>query len=365
MSSVGEDAPPNPGEVDTPGEEKEAARMADQADLLPPPPPPPPHQQADVGDADDADDVFEDASDNGEVFMRRPGLPRPQMYPPPPFHHQPRPVVSTMPSIRPETYDGTSDWGEYLTYFEQLAELNQWDEERKAAVLSVCLKGEARVVLAGLDPARRRSFHALTTALAQSFAPAELVYLYQAELKARKRKSGESMAELGREIAKLVRLSHPTADQATREVIGINSFLEALPGPVSDMKLHVIKGRPRTLQEAVAHATEVDAVLEAESRKGGKRRGEVRRMATSSEEDSREEVERLKRGLEKMQTELTQTKYELAETKTELKRNGRRGERRSLKDVICYQCGDKGHYKRDCKKVLSDEQGNGPRRLDQ
>ena len=76
-------------------------------------------------------------------------------------------------------------------------------------------------------------------------------------------------------MAKLVRLAYPTADAATREVIGINSFLEALPGSVSKMKLHVIKGRPHTLQEAVAHATEVDAVIEAESRKTSWRRGDV------------------------------------------------------------------------------------------
>ena len=44
-------------------------------------------------------------------------------------------------------------------------------------------------------------------------------------------------------------------------------MLEALPGPASEMKLHVIKARPGTLQEAVAHATEVDAVIEAEFRK--------------------------------------------------------------------------------------------------
>ena len=52
------------------------------------------------------------------------------------------------------------------------------------------------------------------------------------------------MADLGRDIAKLVRLAYLTADTATRDVIGINAFLEALPGPASKMKLCVIKGGP-------------------------------------------------------------------------------------------------------------------------
>ena len=85
-------------------------------------------------------------------------------------------------------------------------------------------------------------------ALTQSFASKELVHLYQAQLKTCKKKTEVSMVDLGRDVAKLVRLAYPTADAATRGVISINSFLEGLPGPASEIKLHVIKGRPCTLQ---------------------------------------------------------------------------------------------------------------------
>ena len=71
------------------------------------------------------------------------------------------------------------------------------------------------------------------------------------------------MAELGRDIARLVNLAYPQADVATRETLSINAFLDALLGPAIETRLHVIKGRPRTLQEAVAYATEIDAVLQA------------------------------------------------------------------------------------------------------
>ena len=63
----------------------------------------------------------------------------------------------------------------------------------------------------------------------------------------------ETMANLQRDIAKLVRHAYSAADTATREVMGINAFLEALPRPALQMKLYVIKERPCTLQEAVAH----------------------------------------------------------------------------------------------------------------
>ena len=104
--------------------------------------------------------------------------------------------------MNPEDYDGTTDWLEYKLYFNQLAELYSWDEERKAMVLGIYLKGEASMVLAILNLAQRRSYLALTTALAQSFSRKKtLVHLYKAKLKVRKKKPEEKMANLRMSIA--------------------------------------------------------------------------------------------------------------------------------------------------------------------
>ena len=306
------------------------------------------------GRGEEAEEVFEDASDAGEVLIRRDLL----RSPPRPAVPREEPKTVSTPTMKPECYDGTTDWSEYCIYFDQLSELYDWDEEKKAMILGISLKGEARVVLASLNAAQRRSYTALTKALAQSFAPKELVHLYQAELKARRKKGDESMVDLGRDIAKLVRLAYPTADTATREVIGINAFLEALPGPASEMKLHVIKGRPRNLQEAVAHATEVDAVMEAEQRRTSRKRGDVRMVG--AEDGMQSEVERLRKDLEKAKSELREVKKEAGR---------RRREKRPLEEVTCFKCGKKGHYRNQCKEEdVEDEvnvQGNESRRLGQ
>ena len=331
---------------DNPAGQNAAAVMTDQ-DESPP-------VQVRHREVEEEAEVFEDASDHGEIQFRRREVE--YQHQPRHNHHHMHQMVSTHPHIKPEEYDGTSDWSEYLIYFEQLSELYAWEDEVKAAMLSVSLKGEARVVLAGLDAAKRRSYFALTNALAQSFSPKELVHLHQAELKARRRKPEESMVDLGRDIAKLVRLAYPTADTATREVIGINSFLEALPGPASEMKLHVIKGRPRNLQEAVAHATEVDAVMEAENKRSSRRRGDVR-MLEPEEEDIQKELESVQTELKKL---LEETKQELHGARGQYDK--RRGGKRPLKDVTCYGCGERGHYRKGCPNVRN--QGNEPRRLD-
>ena len=80
--------------------------------------------------------------------------------------------------VKLEMYEGTTDWAEYQFYFNQLAELIGWDEERHAMMLGICLKGEARVVFASLEKAQW-IYHAFTKALTQSFAPKELVHIYQ------------------------------------------------------------------------------------------------------------------------------------------------------------------------------------------
>ena len=64
------------------------------------------------GEIEDEDDVYEDASDAGEVFMRRavahPSVGWMNCLPPPG-----PPMVSTPPpSIKPEMYEGTTDWSE-------------------------------------------------------------------------------------------------------------------------------------------------------------------------------------------------------------------------------------------------------------
>jgi hypothetical protein len=304
----------------------------------------------------DEDDHFEDASEYGEILPRRP-VPR--------QHHIPHPAatvaahrrVSTPPMMKPEGYDGTTCWEEYLIYFEQLAGLYDWDDEMKAVMLGLCLKKEARLVQASLEPAQRRSYRMLTTALGKSFAPEELIHLHQAELKARVKRPDESMITLGRDVAKLVRLAFPTADAATREVIGVNAFLDAIPGPASEIKMHVIKGRPKTLQDAVSHATEVCAVLEAESRRSSRRRGDVR-MVGAPEDDLQSEVYKLKADLEEARSSLKDAR------RGGDRRDGdwRRPPRTPLSEITCFGCGEKGHYKRNCPGEAG--QGNGSRRLE-
>ena len=102
--------------------------------------------------------------------------------------------------------------------------------------------------------------------------------VYLAELKHRTRKTNKPLPELGRDTAGLVHQAYSLADQATRDTSGINAFMDAMPGPAIETGFHIIRGQPKSLQEAVAYAQEVDAVLEASKLRAPPRRAQVQQV---------------------------------------------------------------------------------------
>lgn len=299
----------------------------------------------------------EDAEADSEVFVQpRAGHP----------HQADReglrlPMTGAPVHFKPEPFDGTNDWPEYLVYFEQLAEVHGWDHMTMAIVLGLSLKGSARSVLANLTLPQRRDYKTLKSALTQHFCPPQQIHLYQAELKARKRKPNESLPELGRDIARLIRLAYPSADLATRETIGINAFLDAIPGPAIEVRLNVLRGHPTTVLEAVALAMEVDALFEAEaSKKSGGWKNRVHNVDGESEAES--QMSQLMRTVEKLERQVRELSRKTErrprdENPRPYKTMPKQPETRS-----CYNCGKKGHLAKDCRKPR--KQGNEEGRPD-
>lgn len=272
----------------------------------------------------------ESVSQDTEVFLR----------PPPPEFALCHQTVGRPMNFHIEMFDGSQDWPEYVVYFEQMAELYGWDRPTMAMNLGLSLKGTARTVLAGLSFPQRRDYNALKEALTQNYSPPQKVHLYMAELKSRKRYPHESLSDLGRDIARLTRLAYPTADQGTRETISINAFLDSLPGPAMEIRLHVIKGHPNSLQEAVAYAMEVDVILESQGYSG--KRSNVRMVGG-------DEVTIPKSDLALLQETLIGVEKRLAEIEKSRDLGSSRDYNARKAEAKCFNCGKRGHYRHECR----------------
>ena len=261
--------------------------------------------------------------------------------------------------LAPDTYDGSGDWEEYSVYFHQLSIVNGWDEPTQAIMLGLNLRGQARAVLTGLSPPERLNLLAIERALQQNFSPTQQQHSYLSKLRARKRKANEPLPELSREIARLVRMAYPRADQATREQIAINAFTDSFPGPAIEIRLHLIRGQPQTLQEAVALAMEVDSVLESSKPQTVARRG-VQMVTGSPEEDPELELTESQKQLKTMAEALSSL-----EAKFKSWEKSQKKPQRSKKDIKCFNCGKKGHFQRECRAPRKPkDQGNDQGRAD-
>ena len=101
---------------------------------------------------------------------------------------------------RPPLYDGRSSWDAYVTQFGILAHLNNWNQEEKATLLAVSLRGAALTVLSNLPAERRGNYQALVTALENRFGTAHQAELHRMKLRNRTRGREETLAELMEDI---------------------------------------------------------------------------------------------------------------------------------------------------------------------
>lgn len=166
---------------------------------------------------------------------------------------------------KPASFDGTTNWKDYIVHFDMIAELNYWTDEVKALELATSLRGSALSVLSDLRPEYRYSFRHLVSALSARFEPENQTEIYKTQLKCRIRRKNESITELMQDIKRLVRMSYPNAPLDFRDQITKDSFIESLNE--QDMEWSVFQGRPKSLEDAVRLALEYEAFQQARGRR--------------------------------------------------------------------------------------------------
>ena len=140
--------------------------------------------------------------------------------------------------------------------------MNTWTETEKADYLMIALKGQALEVACSLSSYQQSSYKEVVTALTHRFGLEKQRVRNRAELTNRKRLVGESVAELGQAVRKLVRRAYPKSGLAFQEDFAVEQFKNALDD--LELKRALFQGKPNTLDEAVDMASEAEAWMKAE-----------------------------------------------------------------------------------------------------
>ena len=159
--------------------------------------------------------------------------------------------------IKPQNYNGTTDFDEFLAQFEVVSELNGWSYREKSLYLASCLTGDARSLFSELDHDGKRDYNTLVEKLASRFGSENRSEIFRTQLKSRTRNKGETIPELAQAVKKLVRQAYPGVGKDVIEILSIDHFVDALSD--SDIRLRVREFGPKTLADAERTALRLES----------------------------------------------------------------------------------------------------------
>ena len=92
-----------------------------------------------------------------------------------------------VPNIKPDTYDGTGSFEQYMSHFDDCAELSNWNERTRVLILASGLRGTARNFYMSLPDSDRRHYSTLVPQLADRFGGSKNETIWLNRLENRRR----------------------------------------------------------------------------------------------------------------------------------------------------------------------------------
>ena len=294
--------------------------------------------------------------DQSDISKIRPTLRRePRLYGEPQFRENGMVLPPTKPCITPDRYDGRTSWKEYYNHFESCAMINRWNDGQKAQFLAASLRGSAQKVLSRLGDitTTHAQYDDLIRLLQQRYGTNGQAEKYLWQLRSRKRRQSESLAELGQSILELTELAYPELDGSAIDRLARQYFTEAIPD--QSIRMDLYRERPRSLDECIRSAVSIEAYLQAEAEKSGQRR---RIRQVEYDEHPSKSYNTKVHSKNKTTTSIDDVLLAVKELTAQLsnreqKTKSKLTEYPQRNPVECYGCGQKGHIRRNCP-----QQGN-------
>ena len=236
--------------------------------------------------------------------------------------------------LKPEKFEGKVVWAEYISHFQDCAELGNWDDRSKGLLLAANLRGATRKYHDGLR-VEEKDYQSLQDALKRRFGNEHRQEFWMSKLKMRRRKTGESISDLGDDIWQKTQRAYHDFDLRLQEQLALKHFYRVVD---SEMKLKCVENKCTNIYDAVAVVERYEALYE--DRCEG-RKVHVCAVEKTPCDSLKTEVELLRMQLKSLETRQNQS---------EQHRNSRAqaaGQQRG-RSAVCYQCGEAGHYRTEC-----------------
>jgi hypothetical protein len=260
--------------------------------------------------------------------------------------------------IKPDVFTGEEDWEQFISHFEDCAELGQWNAKEMLLTLAASLKGHARVFYTSLPLTEKRSFERLVSSLEQRFGSARQQARWLSKFQARVKLPKESIAAFGDDLRLMARKAYNNLEPEAQEVLALQQFYKALS---VEMKCRVMDKDCRTVTEAVEVVERYEELL-GDSATSGRHRDTVRQVGQVDrwcsdkvgQDNSREagkdqviEENEIKKALELINARLDR----LEKGQKRQNQNGPR---------VCFNCQSPDHLYRDCptKPKQKSNEGN-------
>lgn len=241
-------------------------------------------------------------------------------------------IVSHPGNIKLDKFDGRSSWRLYHRQFQRVSKMNGW-ENLLSDYLWIHLTGDALAYIEELPDAATMSYDEMNAALDQRFGAERLADVHKAQLLNMKRENGQSLAELGQQVRKLVNNAYPKFNFEAKEEIAIEKFLDTLE---TETRRSIYQENPRSLSQAIEKGLKIEAWGMREQSMHGKTNV---RVAVDAEDEDESEHVRILRDLQNKVNDLHIKKKDYSKDR----------------QITCFYCGKPGHIAAECYSKKRDE----------
>ena len=174
-------------------------------------------------------------------------------------------VMPNYSCLLPAPFDGTSDFEDFVTQFNSVASLSDWENhpsgDLRPQFFSARLSGDALSFYRSLTRAQQTNIHRLFQAFRAQYAPNQDVL--KAKVKALRQQPGQTIPAFFRELRDLARNAYPV--EAVRNEILLTTFIAGLSNPT--VRWEVRKAKPANADAALQAAVETHSFLEIDGLK--------------------------------------------------------------------------------------------------